>query len=108
MGPLEREILERLASRFREVYIFGSRARGDETLGSDVDVLVVDERFADKKYWERINWVLKEISDILEKEAVDVDVIALTPEEYRFLRADSRSIIHKISGGALIGPEAVA
>jgi predicted nucleotidyltransferase len=43
MDPILQEIVERLVARFRpsRVYLFGSRARGEATLDSDYDVLMV-------------------------------------------------------------------
>ncbi|MEM4444122.1 MAG: nucleotidyltransferase domain-containing protein [Thermofilum sp.] len=53
-----REVLEALERLARElgatVYLFGSYARGDHTLESDVDVVVVCERFEGMEYTDRV------------------------------------------------------
>ena len=59
------------------VLLFGSRARGDHLIDSDVDMIIVSEKF------EGVNW-LKRIRDIsVEWEGlVLLEAICYTPEEF--------------------------
>lgn len=81
-----RELGEELGA---EVYLFGSYAEGTHTLESDVDVVVVSERFEGLSYAERVRLVRERLP-----ERLGFDVIALTPREFeeRKGRAFFRSI----------------
>lgn len=75
------------------VFLFGSVAKGTAKYGSDIDILVVME--TDKKPIRRGN-------DILNSLDVDttVDLIIMTPEEFRKYRHDSKSFTsHILSTG---------
>lgn len=60
-----------------KVLLFGSRARGDHLIDSDVDMIIVSKKF------EGVNW-LKRIRDIsVEWEGlVLLEAICYTPEEF--------------------------
>ncbi|MEM1661259.1 MAG: nucleotidyltransferase domain-containing protein [Candidatus Bathyarchaeia archaeon] len=73
------EILGRLAREINAtVYLFGSYARGDHTLESDVDIVVVCECFKDMNYPDRVAFVRTKLP-------LDIgfDIVALTPEEFK-------------------------
>ncbi|MBI2901370.1 MAG: nucleotidyltransferase domain-containing protein [Planctomycetes bacterium] len=42
-----------------EVYLFGSRARGDHTTWSDYDLCVISRSFEDMAPWDRATMVLR-------------------------------------------------
>lgn len=72
----------RRASHIQRVIVFGSRATGGSTVDSDVDLLLVDPRFAGVKSFRRArglhkHWVLE----------VPVDFLCYTPEEFEALRS---------------------
>lgn len=51
-GEFARELKKVLGPHLQEIILFGSRARGEETEGSDYDfVIVVDDR---RKEWEEV------------------------------------------------------
>jgi len=52
----KKEVLEKLGNNVREITLFGSKARGDYTAGSDVDLLVVIK--------EEDRWMKREIIDV--------------------------------------------
>ena len=65
----------------RHFIMFGSRARGDELLTSDVDLIVVSEGFSGQKFQRRPLAVLELWSDI-----VDLEALCYTPEEFARLK----------------------
>ncbi|MEM0083222.1 MAG: nucleotidyltransferase domain-containing protein [Candidatus Nezhaarchaeales archaeon] len=79
---IRREALEALRRLAKEInatiYLFGSYARGDYTLESDVDVIVVCECFKGMKYIDRIEFVRMKLP-----RDMGFDLIALTPKELK-------------------------
>ncbi|MEM1928311.1 MAG: nucleotidyltransferase domain-containing protein [Acidilobaceae archaeon] len=76
------EALEKLARELNAtVYLFGSYARGDFTLESDVDIIVVCECFKEVRYPDRVALVRAKLPAEFE-----FDVIALTPAEFEARR----------------------
>jgi hypothetical protein len=57
--------------------MFGSRARGDELLTSDVDLIVVSDHFKERKFNRRMPEILEFWPD-----RVDLEVLCYTPEEF--------------------------
>ena len=60
------------------IYLFGSYARGDHTLESDVDVVVVSGAFKDMDYASRVELVRVRLPP-----HIGFDIIPLTPEDFR-------------------------
>ena len=72
------QILKQLAKELNAViYLFGSYARGDHLLDSDIDIIVVSEEFRNMKPSERA-WIVR---SRLPRD-LSFDIIALTPEEF--------------------------
>ncbi|RLF09306.1 MAG: nucleotidyltransferase domain-containing protein [Thermoprotei archaeon] len=69
-----RKLREKLGG---EIYLFGSYAKGTHTLESDVDIVVVSERFEGLKRPERVEAVRSMLPEDL-----GLDIIALTPKEF--------------------------
>ena len=71
--------LPRLRRRYRPdlVLVFGSRVRGEALAESDLDLLVVSERFRGVPFLERASTLLADI-DI----PFATDVLCYTPEEF--------------------------
>ena len=65
----------------REVYVFGSRVRGDWLKTSDIDVVIVSEDFRDMSFLERLDLVER----VQWEEGISphIEAIPLTPEELR-------------------------
>ncbi|MBD3203282.1 nucleotidyltransferase domain-containing protein [Candidatus Woesearchaeota archaeon] len=61
-----------------KLILFGSRARGDHFLDSDVDLLIVSKAFKGSSMSERIAEILKFWDG-----EVDIEPICYTPEEFR-------------------------
>jgi len=64
-----------------QVYLFGSLARGDYLLDSDVDVIVVSDQLARMKPWERTAYLRR-----LAPTDVGFDIIGYTREEFERAR----------------------
>ncbi len=72
------QILKQLAKELNAIiYLFGSYARGDHLLDSDVDIIVVSEIFRGVRPSERVWIVRSRLPGDL-----SFDIIALTPEEF--------------------------
>ncbi len=85
------EILKDLARRLNAVvYLFGSYARGDHLLDSDVDIVVVSNRFKGMSYADRVAMVR-----LMLPQDMSFDIIALTPEEFE--ERKRRSFFEEIS-----------
>lgn len=97
-------VLERLADELcATVYLFGSYARGDHTLESDVDIIVVSGKFRGVPVQERVVRVRLRLPD-----DVGFDIIPLTPEEFeeklsRALFREASKYWVEVKGGQ--GPE---
>lgn len=78
-----RRLKRRLSQRLGvdRLILFGSRARGQELLTSDVDVVVVSEGFRETPFRRRHEKVLELWPDL-----VDLEVLCYTPEEFDRLR----------------------
>lgn len=71
--------LPRLRRRYRPdlVLVFGSRARGEALAESDLDLVVVSERFRGVPFLERITALLTYL-----RPPFAVEVLCYTPEEF--------------------------
>ena len=63
-----------------ELYVFGSRARGDFYPDSDIDLAVVTPAFEEKDELERYDLIRDDLRDVFG--ATPVDVVLYTPEEF--------------------------
>jgi len=78
------QALNQLVKRLKEnlgpldVYLFGSFAKGDWLEDSDIDIVVVSDRFEGKSMPERINLVRR-----LASESLAFEILAYTPKELK-------------------------
>ncbi len=72
--------LPRIRKRFKpeRLYLFGSHAKGEALVNSDLDVVIVSERFGHIKFIDRLSAVLELIEP-----AVAIDLLCYTPEEFK-------------------------
>lgn len=80
------------------VILFGSRARGDHLVESDVDVLVVSPAFADWPHLRRLEWLFARWARV---SRLDADVVGLTPEEFAD-RAGELSVVGEIAREGIV------
>jgi predicted nucleotidyltransferase len=61
----------------KKILIFGSRARGDHLIESDVDMIIVSKKF------EGINWIkrIQEVSELWEGMVLS-ETLCYTPKEF--------------------------
>ena len=91
LGTVE-QALNQLAKQLKEtmgpveIYLFGSFAKGDWLEDSDIDIVVVSDKFDGKTMPERINLVRK-----LATKSLAFEILAYTPEELR--EALTKSIV---------------
>ncbi len=93
--------LPRLEQAFRpaRVILFGSRARGDHLLGSDVDLVIVSEAFEGMGWRERLLKVLE-----LWDGDVSLEPLCYTPGEFA-LRSEEISIVREaVREGSVLLP----
>jgi uncharacterized protein len=69
-----------------EAILFGSRARGEELRGSDVDLIVISPRFEGIRFTDRIGPLLGEWP----RDLPSLEVLAYTPEEFERARRGTR------------------
>ena len=82
ISRFEAELAE-IGVRPERIVLYGSYAKGTQREGSDIDLVVVSEDFADKDHWERIKLLSEAIYRLWEH----IEAIAMTPEEWE--RGDS-------------------
>jgi predicted nucleotidyltransferase len=88
-----REIVERLAAEFEpeEIYVFGSRAWGEPTEGSDLDLLIIVSD-SDREPTERATRAYRCLRGVMES----VDVLVKTRGEVNRYRGVRASLLHRI------------
>jgi len=79
LRQLKRDLSGRMD--IRHLILFGSRARGEELLTSDVDLIVVSDGFRAKSFRHRPAEVLELWPDV-----VDLEVLCYTEEEFELMK----------------------
>jgi uncharacterized protein len=94
-----RELLPKLRARFQptQVIVFGSRARGEALLESDLDLLIVSERFRDIRFLDRSVAVLQELDP-----PFGMDVLCYTPEEFGRKRDELGIVSEAVETGLVL------
>ncbi len=91
---------ERCRAQFSasQVYLFGSRARGDWYRGSDCDVLVISDRFDGEPMWSR-PVTMYQVWD--GPPGVSIEPVGLTPAEFDAARDKGRLVSYAIADGLI-------
>ncbi len=71
-------VRKKLGNRVKEIILFGSRARGDFTEGSDYDILIV----VDKRERQILEMVLDESAEIMDKYEALIGYIVCDEDEW--------------------------
>ncbi len=104
MGETIREALEPLAGKIRFAAIYGSVAKGTDTAGSDIDLLVV----AEDMMLEELYSVLLPVEQELERR---INPTLYTPHEFMERKASGHPFVSRLLSGAhevLMGGEDAA
>ena len=90
------EVLPQLNRYFspEKIIIFGSRAKGEATYDSDIDVILISEVFNGIKFIKRMAMVLKKISF-----SKHIDFICYSPDELERVRKSSAIIQDALQNG---------
>jgi hypothetical protein len=81
------EALRRMVARLREelgpceVYLYGSYAKGTWLKTSDVDLIVVSDRFCEIPYLKRLDWMNRLSWELGDRP--HIEAIPLTPKELK-------------------------
>ena len=91
-----RKGLPALRRRYRPtlVLVFGSRARGEALADSDLDLLVVSERFRNVPFLQRAARLLEDLAL-----PYPIDVLCYTPEEFARKRAELGIVSQAVEDG---------
>ncbi len=81
----------------QKIILFGSYSTGTQHEGSDIDLVVISEDFADKDYWERIDVLAAAIVRVFEP----IEATAMTPQEWE--SGDSRIVDFARNGEVVYG-----
>lgn len=73
------------------VYLFGSYARGEEDLLSDIDIVVIKETRA--PFFDR----LREVTSLFPPNLGHIDVLVYTPEEFEAMRREGNAFAEMVS-----------
>lgn len=97
-GTIGRERLKTIAERLREQYgaervlVFGSAARGEQTVHSDIDLLVIAP--TKERFYQRMGSVLAVVRDL--SRGMPLAPIVLTPEELAIRLARGDQFVQEI------------
>lgn len=81
----KKELLEKSGDEIKEIRLFGSKARGDWHEGSDIDVLIILSRFADKNQTKDIVYSL--VLLICEKFDLYLSVKVFSEGEFQYYKS---------------------
>lgn len=82
------------------IYLFGSRAKGEEMNYSDWDFLVVSDRFEGISFRDRIDAVLELVKEPM---GADVEPLCYTPKEFEDMRKRLTIVKQAVETGVLLG-----
>ena len=74
-----RDAIEGHGVRVKRIVLFGSYAEGNYHEGSDIDLVVISDDFADKDYWQRIDILSDAIYEVFEP----IEAVAATTQEWQ-------------------------
>ncbi|HID24193.1 MAG TPA: nucleotidyltransferase domain-containing protein [Planctomycetaceae bacterium] len=94
-----REVLPQIVRQYcpRQVVLFGSRARGTAKEESDLDIIVISDRFEGTPFLKRMPALLR-----LVPLAKHIDYLCYTPEEFERLRGSSATVRAALEEGVVL------
>lgn len=79
-----------------KIILFGSAARGDTDEFSDIDLIVIKK--SNKRFIER----LVEVMAYLPRDAVNVDILVYTPEEFQTMQEKGNPSIEQVLNDGVV------
>jgi len=66
------------------IALFGSFYNGNHHNNSDIDIIIVSDKFEGKNMFERLNMTYKAESEVRKRFVVPMDILFKTPKEYEY------------------------
>lgn len=90
--PKVRRLLRSIAPyKPEQVYLFGSYARGEEDLLSDIDIVVIKKTQA--VFFDR----LRQVAALFPPDLGHIDVLVYTPEEFEAMRREGNAFAEMVN-----------
>ena len=96
LKKFEKEVLPKIKRHYKplKIILFGSRVHGKSTEDSDIDVIIVSDKFSEIRFVNRMYDILKKI-----RFPKHVDYICYTPEEFKDIVHSSIVIKDAVENG---------
>lgn len=78
-----------------KLVVFGSRARGEGSEDSDLDIAVVSSSYEGRDIFERVRLAKKAVMATADRFVMPLDIAHLTPEEYEARSSPIASFAHE-------------
>jgi predicted nucleotidyltransferase len=91
VGNLLKEMLQGI--NYKEIILFGSRARGDYSEKSDYDILIVMKNILTIREKMELSSLLRKK---LAKEEIDADIVIKSKEELNYYRTKIGSVVREV------------
>ncbi|MBI1883921.1 MAG: nucleotidyltransferase domain-containing protein [Chlamydiae bacterium] len=82
LQDFKKVLLERFRSQVSEIFLFGSKARGDSKSDSDIDVLVITQQ----DDWKLKDKIGRLATDILLDEGIYLSIKVLGQKHYQYMK----------------------
>jgi predicted nucleotidyltransferase len=66
------------------IALFGSFYNGKPHKNSDMDIVIISEKFEGKNFLERTKMTFKAENEVIKKHVVPIDILLKTPQEYDY------------------------
>lgn len=83
----------------KAIYLFGSRARGEEMNHSDWDFIVVSDKFEGMPFRDRIDALLELVDYPV---GADIEPLCYTPKEFEHMRSEPTIVKQAVKEGILL------
>jgi len=99
INKFKEELLPQIIQKYapEKLLLFGSRIKGTANKESDLDIIIISQKFGDIPFLERMPLLLKEFSF-----PKHIDYICYTPHEYKKIKKESSLILDALEYGEII------
>jgi predicted nucleotidyltransferase len=81
LAELRRRVVAIYGERLRDLYVYGSYARGEARPGSDLDVMVVLDRI--ESYWDEIQRTSRDNAELSLQHDLSISTVFTTEDRWR-------------------------